>query len=494
MASIRRLYVRKKEGFRQAETRLCNALREVLGNRIEGVAIYHRYDVEGINDADYEQAKVTVFSEPPVDALTDSMPDGDMVLAVEFLPGQYDQRADSAEQCLAILTGKDGIRVRCALHYVLTGHFEDEDRARVLKFLVNPVESREASTAPAQTLDLPIEEPGDVPVITGVTGMDDQGLDEVIARMGLAMSHADMVMVRDYFRDVEKRNPTETEIRVLDTYWSDHCRHTTFSTALEDITCEEGKFTEPVRNALKDYETTRIRLYGENTERPVTLMDMATAAVKALRREGKLTEMDESEEINACTIKITVDTDHGDEDWLLLFKNETHNHPTEIEPFGGAATCLGGCIRDPLSGRAYVYQAMRVTGSGDPRTPLSETLEGKLPQKKITTEAAAGYSSYGNQIGLATGEVREYYHPGFVAKRMEIGAVVAAAPASHVVRERPAPGDVVILVGGRTGRDGMGGATGSSKELDVDSIETCGAEVQKGNPITERKILCLSGR
>lgn len=287
MASIRRLYVRKKEGFRQAETRLCNALREVLGNRIEGVAIYHRYDVEGINDADYEQAKVTVFSEPPVDALTDSMPDGDMVLAVEFLPGQYDQRADSAEQCLAILTGKDGIRVRCALHYVLTGHFEDEDRARVLKFLVNPVESREASTAPAQTLDLPIEEPGDVPVITGVTGMDDQRLDEVIARMGLAMSHADMVMVRDYFRDVEKRDPTETEIRVLDTYWSDHCRHTTFSTALEDITCEEGKFTEPVRNALKDYETTRIRLYGENTERPVTLMDMATAAVKALRRAGK---------------------------------------------------------------------------------------------------------------------------------------------------------------------------------------------------------------
>ena len=494
LASIRRLYVRKKEGFRQAETRLCNALREVLGNRIEGVAIYHRYDVEGINNTDYEQAKVTVFSEPPVDALTDSMPDGDMVLAVEFLPGQYDQRADSAEQCLAILTGKDGIRVRCALHYVLTGHFEDEDRARVLKFLVNPVESREASTAPAQTLDLPIEEPGDVPVITGVTGMDDQGLDEVIARMGLAMSHADMVMVRDYFRDVEKRDPTETEIRVLDTYWSDHCRHTTFSTALEDITCEEGKFTEPVRNALKDYETTRIRLYGENTERPVTLMDMATAAVKALRREGKLTEMDESEEINACTIKITVDTDHGDEEWLLLFKNETHNHPTEIEPFGGAATCLGGCIRDPLSGRAYVYQAMRVTGSGNPRIPLSETLEGKLPQKKITTEAAAGYSSYGNQIGLATGEVREYYHPGFVAKRMEIGAVVAAAPASHVVRERPAPGDVVILVGGRTGRDGMGGATGSSKELDVDSIETCGAEVQKGNPITERKIQCLFRR
>ena len=494
MSAIRRLYVRKKEGFRQGEEGLTAQLKEVLGDRIVSSAIYHRYDVDGLTDADYEKAVATVFSEPPVDSIQTELPPGDLVIGVEFLPGQYDQRADSAEQCLAIVTGKDGARVRCALVYTFDGQFAEGDREKILKFLVNPVESREASLEEAKTLDLPIEDPKPVAVVAGVRELDDAGIDEMISTMGLAMSHDDLAMIRDYFRDEEKRDPTVTEIRVLDTYGSDHCRHTTFSTKLTDIGVEEGKYTAPISQALHEYEETRIHLYGADTTRPVTLMDMATAAVKALRKEGKLSNLDESEEINACTIKVKIDTVNGSEDWLLLFKNETHNHPTEIEPFGGAATCLGGCIRDPLSGRSYVYQAMRVTGAGDPRTPLSETLPGKLPQRKITTEAAKGYSSYGNQIGLATGEVKEYYHPGFVAKRMEIGAVVAAAPADHVIRLAPTPGDVVILVGGRTGRDGMGGATGSSKELNTESIETCGAEVQKGNPLTERKIQCLFRR
>lgn len=494
MSAIRRLYVRKKEGFRQGEESLTAQLKEVLGDRISASAIYHRYDVDGLTDADYEKAVATVFSEPPVDSIQTELPQGDLVIGVEFLPGQYDQRADSAEQCLAIVTGKDGARVRCALVYTFDGQFAEGDREKILKFLVNPVESREASLEEAKTLDLPIEDPKAVAVVAGVRDLDDAGIDQMISTMGLAMSHDDLAMIRDYFRDEEKRDPTVTEIRVLDTYWSDHCRHTTFSTKLTDIGVEEGKYTAPISQALHEYEETRIHLYGADTTRPVTLMDMATAAVKALRKEGKLSNLDESEEINACTIKVKIDTVNGSEDWLLLFKNETHNHPTEIEPFGGAATCLGGCIRDPLSGRSYVYQAMRVTGAGDPRTPLSETLPGKLPQRKITTEAAKGYSSYGNQIGLATGEVKEYYHPGFVAKRMEIGAVVAAAPADHVIRLSPTPGDVVILVGGRTGRDGMGGATGSSKELNTESIETCGAEVQKGNPLTERKIQCLFRR
>ena len=493
VSDIRRLYVRKKEGFRQGEESLTGQLREVLGDRISDSAIYHRYDVDGLTDEDYEKAVATVFSEPPVDNTTTELPKGDLVLGVEFLPGQYDQRADSAEQCLAIVTGKDGARVRCALVYVFNGSFIEGDREKILKFLVNPVESREASLEPADTLDLPIEEPKPVPTVEGLTKLDDKGIDDLIQSMGLAMSHDDLAMIRDYFRDEEKRDPTVTEVKVLDTYWSDHCRHTTFSTKLTEIGVEEGTYSAPIAKALDEYKETRIHIYGKDTKRPVTLMDMATAAVKALRKEGKLENLDQSEEINACTIKVKVDTEEGVQDWLLLFKNETHNHPTEIEPFGGAATCLGGCIRDPLSGRSYVYQAMRVTGA-DPRTPLSETLPGKLPQRKITIEAAKGYSSYGNQIGLATGGVKEYYHPGFVAKRMEIGALVAGAPEDHVIRLSPTPGDVVILVGGRTGRDGMGGATGSSKELNTESIETCGAEVQKGNPLTERKIQCLFRR
>lgn len=493
LSDIRRLYVRKKEGFRQEES-LAAALKEVLGDRIKEAALYHRYDVNNLNDEDYRKAVNTVFSEPPVDLVEETLPSGDLVLAVEFLPGQYDQRADSAEQCLSIVTGRDGIRVRCALVYAFRGDFIDGDREKIIKFLVNPVESREASLEEAKTLDLPVEDPKPVAVLEGVRELDDKGIDDMISEMGLAMSHDDLVMIRDYFKTEEKRDLTVTEIRVLDTYWSDHCRHTTFSTKLKNITIEEGKFTKPIERALSAYKEARDQVYGTDTDRPVTLMDMATIAVKKLRKEGKLENLDASEEINACTIKVKVDTVNGEEDWLLLFKNETHNHPTEIEPFGGAATCLGGCIRDPLSGRAYVYQAMRVTGAADPRTPLSETLQGKLPQKKIVIEAAKGYSSYGNQIGLATGEVKEYYHPGFLAKRMEIGAVVAAAPESHVIRERPEAGDVVILLGGRTGRDGMGGATGSSKELNTESIETCGAEVQKGNPLTERKIQCLFRR
>lgn len=491
---IRRLYVRKKENFRHEERVLAIQLREILGDRITGAAIYHRYDVDGLTDEDYEKAVATVFSEPPVDDIESGLPKGDLVLAVEYLPGQYDQRADSAEQCLSIVTGKDGAKVRCALVYAFHGSFEDGDRKKILRFLVNPVEAREADLGEAKTLALPLEDPKPVPTIDGLIYQDEDGLAQIINDMGLAMSLADMVMIRDYFRDEEKRDPTETEVRVLDTYWSDHCRHTTFSTKLTGLTVEEGRFSAPIARALEAYEKTRDIVYGKDTTRPVTLMDMATCAVKALRKEGKLANLDESEEINACTIKITADTEKGEEKWLLLFKNETHNHPTEIEPFGGAATCLGGCIRDPLSGRAYVYQAMRITGAGDPRMPLKDTLPGKLPQRKITIEAAKGYSSYGNQIGLATGEVTEYYHPGYVAKRMEIGAVVAAAPESHVIRKRPAAGDVIILVGGRTGRDGMGGATGSSKELTTESIETCGAEVQKGNPLTERKIQCLFRR
>ena len=494
MTDIRRVYVRKKEGFRQEEERLAKELGEFLGNRIRGAAIYHRYDVEGLTAEEYEKARITVFSEPPVDETEEALPEGSMVLAVEFLPGQYDQRADSAEQCLAILTGKDGIHVRCALVYVLSGAFEDGDRARVLKYLVNPVESREASLAPCDTLSMAFEEPAPVPSVAGFRGLDEAGLSALIKDMGLAMSLSDLAFIQKHYQEEEKRDPTVTEIRVFDTYWSDHCRHTTFGTALTDISVEDGVYAEPIRKALADYQDTRVRLYGKDTRRPVTLMDMATAAVKALRKDGKLAEMDESEEINACTIKIKVDTERGEEDWLLLFKNETHNHPTEIEPFGGAATCLGGCIRDPLSGRAYVYQAMRVTGAGDPRTPLADTLPGKLPQRNLTVTAAKGYSSYGNQIGLATGEVTEYYHPGFIAKRMEIGALVAAAPEENVIRLAPEAGDVVIMVGGRTGRDGMGGATGSSKELNTESIETCGAEVQKGNPLTERKIQCLFRR
>ena len=394
-------------------------------------------------------------------------------------------------QCLQMLTMKNDSLVRTAQVLVLSGNLSADDVAAIKHYCINPVEAREASLDPVSTLEMPWEKPADVPVIDGFDAMDDAALKELSAHMGLAMSFDDLKFVQAYFRDEEKRNPTVTEIRVIDTYWSDHCRHTTFMTELTDVSFEDGTFTAPIQRAYESYKTTRENL---NRKKPQTLMDMATIAVKELKAAGKLDNLDESEEINACTIIIPVDVDGVEEEWLLLFKNETHNHPTEIEPFGGAATCLGGCIRDPLSGRSYVYQAMRVTGAGDPRQSVKDTLVGKLPQRKLTTGAAKGYSSYGNQIGLATGEVKEYYNPGFIAKRMEIGAVLGAAPRNNVVREEPLPGDIIILLGGKTGRDGCGGATGSSKKHTVESLETCGAEVQKGNALTERKIQRLFRR
>ena len=494
MQSIRRLYVAKKGVFADEAKRLLTDLQEnLLIKGLTDIHIYHRYDVSGLDDAAFEAAKNMIFSEPPVDAVYDELPAGkdDTVLAVEYLPGQYDQRADSAMQCLQMLTMKNDSLVRTAQVLVLSGSLSADDVAVIKHYCINPVEAREASLDPVSTLEMPWEKPADVPVIDGFDAMDDAALKELSAHMGLAMSFDDLKFVQTYFRDEEKRNPTVTEIRVIDTYWSDHCRHTTFMTELTDVSFENGTFTAPIQRAYESYKTTRENL---NRKKPQTLMDMATIAVKELKAAGKLDNLDESEEINACTIIIPVDVDGVEEEWLLLFKNETHNHPTEIEPFGGAATCLGGCIRDPLSGRSYVYQAMRVTGAGDPRQSVKDTLVGKLPQRKLTTGAAKGYSSYGNQIGLATGEVKEYYNPGFIAKRMEIGAVLGAAPRNNVVREEPLPGDIIILLGGKTGRDGCGGATGSSKKHTVESLETCGAEVQKGNALTERKIQRLFRR
>ena len=494
MQSIRRLYVAKKGVFADEAKRLLTDLQEnLLIKGLTDIHIFHRYDVSGLDDAAFEAAKNMIFSEPPVDAVYDELPAGkdDTVLAVEYLPGQYDQRADSAMQCLQMLTMKNDSLVRTAQVLVLSGSLSADDVAAIKHYCINPVEAREASLDPVSTLEMPWEKPADVPVIDGFDAMDDAALKELSAHMGLAMSFDDLKFVQTYFRDEEKRNPTVTEIRVIDTYWSDHCRHTTFMTELTDVSFENGTFTAPIQRAYESYETTRENL---NRKKPQTLMDMATIAVKELKAAGKLDNLDESEEINACTIIIPVDVDGVEEEWLLLFKNETHNHPTEIEPFGGAATCLGGCIRDPLSGRSYVYQAMRVTGAGDPRQSVKDTLVGKLPQRKLTTGAAKGYSSYGNQIGLATGEVKEYYNPGFIAKRMEIGAVLGAAPRNNVVREEPLPGDIIILLGGKTGRDGCGGATGSSKKHTVESLETCGAEVQKGNALTERKIQRLFRR
>ena len=494
MQSIRRLYVAKKGVFADEAKRMLADLQEnLLIKGLTDINIFHRYDVAGLDDAAFEAAKTMIFSEPPVDAVYDELPvkEGDTVLAIEYLPGQYDQRADSAMQCLQMLTMQNDSLVRTARVVVLSGALSDEDVAAIKHYCINPVEAREASLDPVDTLEMAWEQPADVAVIEGFTTMDDAALKELSAHMGLAMSFDDLKFCQTDFGVEEKLNPTVTEIRVIDTYWSDHCRHTTFMTELTDVAFEDGKFTAPIQRAYEAYKTTRENL---NRKKPQTLMDMATIAVKELKAAGKLQNLDESDEINACTIIIPVDVDGVEEEWLLLFKNETHNHPTEIEPFGGAATCLGGCIRDPLSGRSYVYQAMRVTGAGDPRQAVKDTLKGKLPQRTLTTGAAKGYSSYGNQIGLATGEVKEYYNQGFVAKRMEIGAVLGAAPRCNVVREAPVPGDIIILLGGKTGRDGCGGATGSSKKHTVESLETCGAEVQKGNALTERKIQRLFRR
>ncbi|WP_288924262.1 AIR synthase-related protein, partial [uncultured Bifidobacterium sp.] len=485
-----RVYVEKKPGFDVEAQQLCGELRTILGvEALEGVRIVNRYDVEGISQELFDQATPTVFSEPQVDTVSADLPDfgGAAVFAVEYLPGQFDQRADSASECIQLISQGERPTVRSAKVYALSGALNDADIEAVKHYVINPVEAREASLETKTTLRMEVAQPGKVEVIAGFNDLDDAGLQAFIDERGLAMDLADARFCQQYFRG-ERRNPTITEIKVIDTYWSDHCRHTTFGTRLEHIEIDDAV----VKAAFDRYLAMRRELGRD--ERPVTLMDMGTIGAKWLKSNGILKNLDESDEINACTVKVKVDVDGEMQDWLFLFKNETHNHPTEIEPFGGAATCIGGCIRDPLSGRSYVYQAMRVTGAADPTVPVSQTLEGKLPQRKLVTTAAAGYSSYGNQIGLATGQVDEIYHPGYVAKRMEVGAVVGATPADHVRREEPAPGDKIILLGGRTGRDGIGGATGASKSQNVESLEDCGAEVQKGNAPIERKLQRLFRR
>ena len=490
-SQVRRIYAEKRPGYDVAAQQLCRELCEALGTQaIERVRIFQRYDVEGLSDAAFESACGVIFSEPNVDVLYDEvLPEMDaQTLAVEYLPGQYDQRADSASQCLQLLSPQDERpRVACAKVYAIEGNVTQELMERIARHLINPVEARRASMDKPETLTMHADVPADVATVEGFISMEDKALEAMVRELGMAMSAEDLCFCRDYFRDTEKRDPSITELRAIDTYWSDHCRHTTFLTAIDEIAFEDGCFTAPIRAAYELYVDTRSDVYGER-RKDISLMDMATLGAKALRRLGKLDDLDASDEINACSIVVTANVDGKDEPWLIMFKNETHNHPTEIEGFGGAATCLGGAIRDPLSGRSYVYQAMRITGSGDPRVPYSRTREGKLPQRRITTTAAQGYSSYGNQIGLAAGKVQEYYHPGFVAKRMELGAVIAATPRDHVRRAAPQPGDVVMLLGGRTGRDGCGGATGSSKAHNAQSLTTCGAEVQKGNAPTERCI------
>ncbi len=492
MGEIRRIYVEKKSEFAVEAKGLLADLQNNLGlGSLKHVRILVRYDVMGLSEEEFAQARQLVLSEPPVDTVTEELipAEDERIFALELLPGQYDQREDFAAQCIQLITQKEKPLVAAAKVFVLQGPLTEDEFTAVKKYLINPIEAREAALEKPATLEDSWEEPAAVERLSGFLELSPDAIDELRKQLGLAMSREDLLWIQGYFRDEEKRVPTLTEIRVLDTYWSDHCRHTTFMTNIDKIEIEPGVYTKPIEDAFQQYLAIRKEVYGEkNAERPITLMDMACIATKKLKKENKFPDNDESEEINACSIVVPIEVDGKKEEWLVMFKNETHNHPTEIEPFGGAATCLGGAIRDPLSGRAYVYQAMRVTGAGDPRTPIENTLEGKLPQRKLTIGAAAGYSSYGNQIGLATGQVQEYYHERFLAKRMEIGAVMGAAPKAAVVRERPAAGDVVVLLGGRTGRDGIGGATGSSKEHTVDSLSSCGAEVQKGNPPTERKI------
>ncbi len=489
--SMRRIYVEKKKEYAVEAAGLLADLVGTLGmTQLTGLRIVNRYDIAGLSDEDYEAAKRVVLSEPPVDTVHDEtleIPEGVKSFAIELLPGQYDQREDFAAQCVQLISQGKRPAVAAAKVILLEGNLTDADVEIIKKYTINPVEAQEASTQKPDSLEMSWEAPKPVAIIKGFTQFSKEELHQFLTEQELAMSEADLAFIQEYFQK-EGRNPSITEIKVLDTYWSDHCRHTTFETNLEKINIEESVYTEPIQQALERYLKDREFVYGKDTERPVTLMDMACLATKKMKKEGHLPDLDASEEINACSIVVPITVDGNEEEWLVMFKNETHNHPTEIEPFGGAATCLGGAIRDPLSGRSYVYQAMRVTGSGDPRTPYDKTLVGKLPQRKITQGAAAGYSSYGNQIGLATGLVEEYYHNRFVAKRMEVGAVIGAAPRDAVVRERPSDGDLVVLLGGRTGRDGMGGATGASKEHTTKSLSECGAEVQKGNPPNERKI------
>ena len=487
---VRRVFVEKRTGFNVEAQQLLADMRENLGlAALTGLRILKRYDLSGLDDAEFASARDSILSEPNCDDVyeeTFDAPSGDEVFAVEYLPGQYDQRADSAAQCIQLLTQKERPLVRSATVYVFQGKLSEKDLGMAKSYLVNPVESREAALSKPETLVMAADVPPDVAVMEGFTALDKAGIVEMTKRLGLAMSAEDLEFCRKYFAETEKRNPTMSEIRVIDTYWSDHCRHTTFHTSIDETEFELGPMSVPIVKEYNAYRKLRESLgRGEKT---LCLMDLATIGARELKRQGKLQNLDASDEINACSIEIEAEIDGEKQNWLVMFKNETHNHPTEIEPFGGAATCLGGAIRDPLSGRSYVYQAMRITGAGDPRTPIAETLAGKLPQRKITRTAAAGYSSYGNQIGLAAGKVQEIYHPGFVAKRMELGAVIAAAPKENVIRAVPAPGDVILLIGGRTGRDGCGGATGSSKAHTGESLQTCGAEVQKGNPLTERNI------
>ena len=479
---VYRVFVEKKSELANEAKALYSELKNLLGiESIENVRVFNRYDVENIDAELFNYAKGTVFSEPQLDIVSDEIDtEGAVAFAVEFLPGQYDQRADSAAQCIQIISQGERPLVRSAKVYLLYGALSAEQIAEIKKYVINPVEAREADFALPETLAVNYEIPTSVDTVEGFINLDEEGLAAYLKAKGLAMDIDDLRFVRDYFK-AEGRDPSITEIKVIDTYWSDHCRHTTFLTTIDSVKFED----ELLQKAYEEYVQVRADL---NRTKPICLMDLATIAVRHLKKAGKLNKLDESEEINACTVKIDVEVDGVKEPWLLLFKNETHNHPTEIEPFGGAATCIGGAIRDPLSGRSYVYGAMRVTGAADPLKPVNETIPGKLPQRKIVTTAAAGYSSYGNQIGLATGIVDELYHPGYAAKRMEIGAVVAAAPAENVRREVPAPGDVIILLGGATGRDGIGGATGSSKSHTAQSLETCGAEVQKGNAPEERKL------
>ncbi|CEQ13934.1 phosphoribosylformylglycinamidine synthase [[Clostridium] sordellii] len=490
-SSVRRILVEKKQGFDLEAKHLKSDLEESLNiDTIENLRILNRYDIEKIEDEVYEKAINTVFSEPNTDDVYKEyveLSKEDRVFAIEYLPGQYDQRGDWASQCIQIIN--EGIRpiINTAKVVILTGNITDEQFKQIKSYCINPVDSREAILEKPETLEVDTEIPTSVDILEEFINLEENQLKDLMKDLGLAMTFDDLLHVQKYFKQIENRNPTITEIKVLDTYWSDHCRHTTFMTKIEDIVIEESKYTNVVKEAYDLYLQSRKNVYGE-TNRDVCLMDIATIAMKELRKIGKLEDLDVSEEINACSINVDVEIDGKKEEYLVMFKNETHNHPTEIEPFGGAATCLGGAIRDPLSGRSYVYQAMRVTGSADPRTSLEDTLEGKLMQKKITTQAANGYSSYGNQIGLSTGQVTELYDEDFVAKRMEIGAVIAAAPKENVIRETPESGDVVILLGGKTGRDGCGGATGSSKEHSEESLVTCSAEVQKGDAPNERKI------
>ena len=498
MSSVRRIYVEKKPAYAVAAKDLFENIRDYLGIRtVTGVRVLIRYDIENISDKTYEEAKITIFSEPPVDVLYEEafpMQEGETAFSVEALPGQFDQRADSAEQCVKLLNENEEPVIRSATTYVIAGACSEEELAHIKDFCINPVDSRENNADKPETLVTEYEEPADVKIFDGFRTMPEAELKALYDSLGLAMTFKDFRFIQEHFAAEESRDPSMTEIRVLDTYWSDHCRHTTFQTELKNVTFEDGDYKAPMQAAYDMYQAHRAEIFAGRKDKYVSLMDIALMAMRKLKKDGKLDDQEETDEINACSIIVPVEIDGKTEEWLINFKNETHNHPTEIEPFGGAATCLGGAIRDPLSGRTYVYQAMRVTGAADPTVPMEKTLEGKLPQRKLVTGAASGYSSYGNQIGLATGLVNEIYHPDYVAKRMEIGAVMAAAPRSNVIRETSDPGDIIILLGGRTGRDGCGGATGSSKAHNSQSIDTCGAEVQKGNAPTERKLQRLFRR